>query len=391
MSINFKQPRYILPLVLLPFLCLFFYVYQDGKNTKKMEIIQRNGMNEAVGDVSPEVKKQALENKLDAYRNAYKHSDGNSAVIPIPADTAGVSASYLSNTQRQKKMLDSINQVMLQKFNGNPPRRSSLPAISGRNKQLAEALNNLSNRQMQRQADQSAEKVRAKDPMEIFRQQIAYMDSLGKANDPAYIAAKQKESAQAKAEQIRADEKIYSVTKAGQALSDFNTIRPAKPTDFIKVVIDENITGFAGSRLRLRLMDDINVGGNLVSKDSYLYALIGGFSGQRVNLQVKSIVCQGKILPVKLEVYDLDGLPGLYVPESAFRDFSKDLGQSTVQGITSGNSNTGSEASQFMMSTVSKIFESGSSALAGIIRKDKVRIKYNSYLYLIDTDNSKNK
>jgi len=77
----------------------------------------------------------------------------------------------------------------------------------------------------------------------------------------------------------------------------------------------------------------------------------------------------------------------LYVPESAFRDFTKDLGTNTVQGVTIDDSGSGSVASQFMMSTVDKVFESTSSAIAGIIRKNKAKIKYNSYLYLIDTKN----
>jgi len=33
-----------------------------------------------------------------------------------------------------------------------------------------------------------------------------------------------------------------------------------------------------------------------------------------------------------------------------------------------------------------KIFQSTSSAIAGVIRKNKAKIKYNSYLYLIDND-----
>jgi hypothetical protein len=37
------------------------------------------------------------------------------------------------------------------------------------------------------------------------------------------------------------------------------------------------------------------------------------------------------------------------------------------------------------MSTTDKIFESTSSAIAGAIRKDKAKIKYNSYIYLIDS------
>ncbi len=84
-------------------------------------------------------------------------------------------------------------------------------------------------------------------------------------------------------------------------------------------------------------------------------------------------------------MYDLDGLAGLYVPESAFRDFTKDLGNNTIQGVTIDNgSGTGSMTSQFVMSTADKMFESTSSAIAGLIRKNKARIKYNSYLYLID-------
>ena len=91
-------------------------------------------------------------------------------------------------------------------------------------------------------------------------------------------------------------------------------------------------------------------------------------------------------MPVKLEIYDLDGLQGLYVPESAFRDFTKDLGTNTVQGVTLNSDGTGTAASQLMMSSVDKIFQSTSSAIAGVIRKNKAKIKYNSYLYLIDND-----
>ena len=60
-------------------------------------------------------------------------------------------------------------------------------------------------------------------------------------------------------------------------------------------------------------------------------------------------------------------------------------------GVTLNSDGTGTAASQLMMSSVDKIFQSTSSAIAGVIRKNKAKIKYNSYLYLIDTDNSKNK
>src|SRR3546814_18993225 len=75
-------------------------------------------------------------------------------------------------------------------------------------------------------------------------------------------------------------------------------------------------------------------GGNLIRKGTYLYAEINGFSAQRVKLTVSSIMYKGTVLPVRLEVYDHDGLPGLYVPASAFREFSRELGGSASQGLT---------------------------------------------------------
>jgi hypothetical protein len=74
-------------------------------------------------------------------------------------------------------------------------------------------------------------------------------------------------------------------------------------------------------------------------------------------------------------------MPGLYVPSSAFRDFTKDLGSNSVQGVSiDGNSTS------FIMSTVDKMFQSTSSAIADIIRKNKAKMKYNSFIYLIDND-----
>ena len=55
MSINLKQPKYVLPLLALPFLCLFFYVFHNGGAKKQAVVKQTNGINTSVGDVSPEV------------------------------------------------------------------------------------------------------------------------------------------------------------------------------------------------------------------------------------------------------------------------------------------------------------------------------------------------
>ncbi|QKJ28373.1 conjugative transposon protein TraM [Mucilaginibacter mali] len=384
MTINLKQPKYILPLILLPFLCLFFFVYHSGFAAKKTEDKPVNGINTSVGQVSGDVQKKQLEDKLDAYRNTYKEGDGMTAVNALPAEKTSNPAFQSSYSDKEKKMLDSINEAIKAKYAQNPTAVPMHKQPGNNDQAMLAALNGLKNRHPAESSVNNDQKV--KDPMEIFRQQMAYLDSMNKVNDPAVKAERQLAESRAKIAAQKAAEPKLAVRLADAPSSGFNTVLPERHPDFIKVVIDENLTGYAGSRIRLRLLDDIEAGNYRISKGTYLYAMITGFSGQRVELTVKSILYENKILPVKLQVYDLDGLSGLYVPESAFRDFTKDLGTNTVQGVTIDGGGTGSVASQFAMSTASKMFESTSSAISGLIRKDKARIKYNSYLYLIDNE-----
>lgn len=374
MKINFKQPKYVLPLLVLPFLCLFFYVYQSGSAKQPLEKEQA-GLNGSIGDVSGDVRRQNLAGKLDAYRNTYKEAGGTTAVNVIPKEQSANPAFKDNYTTDEKQKLDSIDKAMKLRYGGQKPVPAR--AVPGDYTRAIAALNN-------RKPQAQSVPVTAKDPMEVFKQQMAFMDSLNKANDPASRAEKQKQQALDKKRELEAQQKTLRVCRAGDIAAGFNTVMPDNGGSFIKAVIDENVTGYAGSRLRLRLLDDIVAGDVLVPKDTYLYALISGFSEQRVTLTIRSILLSGKILPVKLEVYDLDGLPGLYVPASAFREFTKDLGGSSVQGVTIDNNSQ--SGSQFLMSSVDKIFQSTSSAIAGLIRKNKARMKYNSYIYLIDTE-----
>jgi len=379
MKINFKQPKYVLPLLVLPFLCLFFYVYHGSAAKKTPLTKQQAGLNGTVGDVSSSVRKENLQDKLDAFRNTYKETEGTTAVNVIPKEQS-TNATFKDNySQAEKKKLDSIDKAMKRKY-GDQQTVAEKPATD---RAYVEAINRMNRRP--KQPVVATEKP--DDPMETFKKQMAYMDSLGKMNDQAYKAEKQKELAEAKRKQLAADQKVLAVGKANAVDEGFNTVMPAQDRSFIKAVIDENVTGYAGSRLRLRLLDDIVAGDVLVPKDTYIYALISGFSEQRVTLSIKSILSGGKILPVKLEVYDLDGLPGLYVPASAFRDFTKDLSGNTMQGVSI---ESGSAGNQLLMSSMDKVFQSTSSAIANAIRKNKARIKYGTYVYLVDPQTLQN-
>jgi conjugative transposon TraM protein len=384
MEINFKQPKYVLPVILLPFLFLFFYAWHSGFSKPKQEVKETVGLNGAVGDVSADVRKKQLTDKLDAYRNTYKEADGLTAVNVIPRESSSNPAFDNDYSDQQKKKLDSIRQAMKLKFGEGKStglRQEQLSGLSN-DQQVAKSIEAMSHRQASPSRPVVAV-TKEKDPMEIFKAQMAVMDSINKANDPAYKdELKKKQAAEKIANQKQSQVKL-TVGKADVISTDFNTVMPEKEPAFISAVIDENVTGYAGSRLRLKLLEDIKAGNSLIKTGTYLFAQISGFTEQRVTLAITSILYDGKILPVKLDVYDMDGLPGLYVPSSAFRDFTKDLGSSSVQGVTIDGS---SGNSQFIMSSLDKVFQSTSSAIAELIRKNKAKLKYNSYLYIIDSD-----
>jgi len=105
MSINFKQPKYILPLIFLPFFFLFFFVYHSGFAKKKTETNQQTGINGTVGEVSPEIKKKVLADKLDAYRNTFKEGDGLTAVNALPARKRVILPTIILIRTRKKRCL----------------------------------------------------------------------------------------------------------------------------------------------------------------------------------------------------------------------------------------------------------------------------------------------
>lgn len=390
---NFKQPRYILPLILLPFLFIFFYIYKGVADPPSSEDPGKDSLQMNVAGVSDQVRNSALSGKLDAYRDRFKQSDGYTAIGAIQEEqTAAAEPGSLYN-EREKRMLDSIDQVMKSRYSGaGSPRRATAYSSAGegagrsssfaQDRALADAL-----AKMSRPAPMVGSAPRAStepDAMQLFRQQMALVDSMGKAADPEYKAAQEQKR---QLELMKADkqsEKKLPVSKSISGLSVFNTISAASQQSFITAIVDQNITGYAGSRLRIRLLEDMMAGRFLIKKGTYLFAQINGFSGQRVNLVISSIMQDGHILPVRLEVYDNDGSAGLYVPASAFREFSRELGNNTTQGLTlqqqAENNN------QLVMGLLQKMFQSTTTAVGKLIRQNKAKLKYNTLVYLIDPE-----
>lgn len=184
---------------------------------------------------------------------------------------------------------------------------------------------------------------------------------------------------------------IGEVVKKVRVNSDyFNTICDNEPeSGLIKAIIDENIKAVDGSRVRLRLLDDVEVSGITLRKGTYLYATMNGFGNQRVKGTVKSVLVDDDIVKINLSIYDTDGMEGLYVPGSQFRDTAKDIASGAFS--TSGDlgfTQSSNSFTQMGIQAINNAFNKTSNAISKAIKKNRANLKYGTFVYLINDKGS---
>ena len=393
-KINFKQPKYIFPLILLPvILFLGFHTtkYMDKEKQPK-EISQDLSLN--LGETQ-----DSILSKNAAYDDLFQRGDGRSMLDGIDKDNDSLQ-SYSDNLDyNQKRYIDSLKMVrsLNNRANGNGGNDSYYKQNSQRNSdekdfqrsaEMIRMLNNESNGSGSKLNTNSANQNSfgttknevGNDPVKMLKKQMLMMDSLEKAKDPEYQSALAAEN-KLKNNKEKMTAFLNSTLRVDKSTLNpsFNSIAKKDGDNFIKAVIDENHKGYLGSRIRFRLLEDINVGKHKINKGTILYGQISGFSLQRVNLNVVSILKDGNILPVNLSVFDMDGMKGLYIPQSDFREMLREMGSNSVQGT---QMDSGGES--FFTSLFSSLFSSTSKTIASMIRQNKAKLKYNSYLYLIN-------
>lgn len=387
-KLDFKQKKYVLPLLALPFLLLFIYVGVQFAKEDTSEKDQPKELSLSLGETQ-----DSIMTKNDAYDAFFKKDDNRTMLEGLDKEEDSLYNYDDQLSLAQKRKIDSLKAVSSRqnqyREKGNPssyynPNSSQREDKDyNRSSEIIRMLNAQSyGNQENKYADSPKEKTQSvqPDPVKYLKQQMLVMDSLEKARDPEYqskLAAEQK----LKTNKEKMNEFLnstFNVSKSG-INNDFNAFYKEKENSFIKAVIDENNKGFLGSRIRFRLLEDIFVSNRKISKGSILYGQISGFSMQRVDLTIVSVFTKGEIFPVNLSIYDVDGMKGLYVPQSVFRDMIREMGSNSVQGTQMDMGGQG-----FFTSLGSKLFTSTSKSIANLIKTNKAKLKYNSYVFLID-------
>ena len=78
----------------------------------------------------------------------------------------------------------------------------------------------------------------------------------------------------------------------------------------------------SGSTVKLQLLQDVFISGKTISKGTFVYGT-ASLNNERLGIQINSIRFLSSIFPVNLEVYDLDGMSGLFIPGSITNDIAR--------------------------------------------------------------------
>lgn len=383
-KINFRQGKYILPAILYPLVLLAGYFFIDLFHTEKADI--GDSTMQTTKYLNPELPQPKVSDDLGGkYENMLKSFgkiDDFTAVDNIDREEGNA-----SREEYESKYSDDEIQTAI----------SSSP--DDRDRQMEEQLRRSADRAAALQQDvdypfplteserliQSQQREEAlREELDAALQQLREQSAAQVAGSPASETAV---SEPARAVSAPSEEEEAQVVRRIRQSSDyFHTVSENDPQpDLIKAIIDEDIKAVDGSRVRLRLLDDVEIGSLYMPKGSYIYAIMGSFSSQRVKGSVKSILLYDEIIKVNLSLYDTDGLEGLYVPSSSFRETARDVASGAVGSSMSINQGSyGNSLSQWGMQAVQNAYQRTTSAVGKVIRKNTAHLKYGTFVYLVN-------
>ena len=389
-KINFKQPKYMLPAILyFPILFTGYFVI-DMFYTEKAEIEDPTMQStEYLNPNLPQAKvKDELDGKYESMLKSYGKIDDFSAIENIDSEEEEQLEEYESQyTETDLESLDSTalaaqlraeemqRQLQLSAERGNGMQDDEMPLALSETERLIQELQR--EKEMRegleralaqaREAGQNATETASQAGEVTVNGTITYNENA--INTPSDN-----------------DETLEVVKRTRQTSDFFNTLSENEPqSNLIKAIIDEDIKAVDGSRVRLRLLDDIEIGSVVMPKGSYIYAIMSGFGSQRVKGSVKSLLYKDELIKVSLSIYDTDGLEGLYVPSSSFRETSKEVASSAMSGNISMNQGSyDNSLAQWGMQAIQNAYQRTTNAISKSIKKNSAKLKYGTFVYLVN-------
>lgn len=318
---------FLLPLGLIPFLVLIFYILGGGKNVGQ-EQQQKAQATDGANYVLPEAEKSiGIMDKMEAYQQQAAGNETLNAGMSerdttilagqTPADSAKVELSVFS--QQNQKLPENLLAHIKQK---EQEARKELTEPEKKESRLVPQKQYTGSPAKRENPKPEKEQVKQTTGIEELDKVFDENRTLSRQNDSLKFYLQQSQNRLAQIEKLQ--NASFSLDK--KAGTGFN--QKEETNKLIKAEIYETTTVLDGNRVKLRLLEDTRINGQEVPKNTFIYGVCK-VKNERLHIEINRMPVDEGFLPVKLAIHDLDGMPGLYVPDNVARKVTKEVGGST--------------------------------------------------------------
>jgi conjugative transposon TraM protein len=382
----------LLPLALLPFVVLIFYILGGGKNAEK-EHKSTELTPSGINYVLPEADKSiTIFDKMEAYEQQVTAAATTDYNILEEPDTLAETSQVKSRTENEGKGSETESETdpsenllahirdkessikkeleQGQEATDNKKKATISIAVSKDEKGYSKKeINPKEAEQNQKEVQRQALTTGIAELDKVFDENL----ELNRQNDSLKFYLNQ---ANSRLHEIEAENtRKFIVDKKGT--SGLGNNQQQQVTQVIKAEIYETATVLDGNRVKLRLLEEAWVNGIKVPQGSMVYGVCA-IRNERLNISITQFPARESFLKVDLAVHDVDGLPGLYVPDNAARKATKDAlagtNTSSMIGVTTDPlTYAGIRAADRTAQTLLKS-----------IRLKRVTVKKNTIVYIIN-------
>lgn len=364
-----RKMMMVLPLLVIPFLTMAFWALGGGTAQKnKITQSQPQGLNLQLPNAN--LKDDQMADKMSLYDQADKDSIKLAELMridPYLHSQDSMQKPYSNELEQiTKNSAHQFNQASILQNPGlkaSPYDRTNSPAEEKVMKKLAE-LNNVINQQEQNgltdKTNQEKDEYSTGDDINRLENMMQVMNQKNE-NDPEIkqlentldkildIQHPDRVKNRIKEKSLKNKEAVFPISKASkrQSISLLDTAKKKADTgsgffglddqpafseenNAVEAVVHENQILVNGAVVKLRLTNDVFINGSLISGESFVYG-VASLNNERLEIEINSIRSSTSLYAVKLEVYDMDGLPGIHIPGAITRDVAKQSADNSLQ------------------------------------------------------------
>ena len=358
-----RKMMLVLPLMVIPFLTMAFWALGGGQSGQAATSAKQTGLNLNLPDAG--LKDDNMTNKLSFYEKADKDSMKleelmrNDPYYKKKQDTGQSFDNELEQlTQNTASKYNQRLNTSPYETSGNNPEQKLIQKLAILEREMNKQAEVKREDSMEKypavqKGEFSGEVDRLENMMQVMnktddedpemQQLTGTLDKILDIQHPQRVkdrikekSVKQKEVVFAVSNQATNDNiSLLDTAKRKEiAVTGFygidDNITEEDNSNAIEAVVHANQVLVNGAVIKLRLATDIYINGTLIPKDNFVFGTTS-LNDERLEIQINSIRNNKSLFSVKMEVYDMDGLPGIYIPGAITRDVAKQSADNGLQ------------------------------------------------------------